>query len=83
MRGILMTVAALSMFAAMAATAQAEAIHGAPFVQGNKCWKFSPGGGIVDSRFGSWVDCPQKAGGLVPAVPSTPQATTRRNRATR
>jgi hypothetical protein len=83
MRGFVMTVAAASMFGAMAVTAQAEAIHGAPMVQGNKCWQFSPGASMADSRFGSWVDCPQKAGGLIPAVPTTPQATTRRNRTTR
>jgi hypothetical protein len=77
MRGFAMTVAAVSMFAVMGATAQADALHGAPIKQGNKCWtmqKFTSDG---DSRWGYWADCPATASATVATTPRV----TRRNRA--
>jgi hypothetical protein len=78
MRGFAMTVMAMAMFAAMAISAQADDIHGAPMRQGNKCFKFSPGADIKESRFGAWVDCPQTASTNV----ATPRAA-RRHHASR
>jgi hypothetical protein len=71
MRQFMMTAAALTAFAALVATAQAESLHGAPMQNGNQCFKYSPGNS-KDGRFGSWGDCPQAA--------ATPRST-RRGRA--
>jgi len=75
MRGFAMTATAVAMFAAMVISAQADAIHGGPIRQGNKCFKLSPGATIVESRFGTWIDCPQPASTSV----TTPRVTRRNN----
>ena len=67
MRQFMMTVMALTAFGAMMATAQAEALHGAPMKNGNQCFKFSPGNGGREARFGSWGACPQAASTRVSA----------------
>jgi hypothetical protein len=61
MRQFMMTVMALTAFGAMMATAQAEALHGAPMRNGDQCFKYSPGSGGREARFGSWGACPQTA----------------------
>jgi hypothetical protein len=60
MRQFMMTVTALTAFGALAATAQAEILHGGPTQNGNQCFKYSPGN-AKDGRFGSWGACPQTA----------------------
>jgi hypothetical protein len=73
MRQFMMTVTALTAFGAMMATAQAEALHGAPMRNGDQCFKFSPGNGGREARFGSWGACPQAA-----STPATPAAAPQR-----
>jgi hypothetical protein len=60
MRQFMMTVMALAAFGAMAATAQAEILHGGPLKNGNQCLKYS-NGSEKDGRFGSWGACPKEA----------------------
>jgi hypothetical protein len=82
MRGFAITVAAVSMLAAGAISAQADALQGGPIQQGNKCFKASPqSGGDRANGFGYWEDCPKPASAS--ATPSTTPRVTRRNRATR
>jgi hypothetical protein len=70
MRGLAITVAALSMLAAGAVAAQADANQGGPIKKGNQCWHASPmSGGINANGFGFWEACP--------ATASTPVATPR------
>lgn len=78
MRQFMMTVTALTAFAAMVATAQAEILGGGPKQVGNQCFQYSKGN-EKDGRFGSWGACPQAAS----ASASTAAAprTTRRSRA--
>jgi hypothetical protein len=68
MRQFTMTVTALTVFAAMVATAQAESINGAPLKNGNQCFTYSKGND-KDARFGSWGACPQAASASVAATP--------------
>ena len=80
MRGFVMTVAAASMFAAMGATAQADALQGGPVKQGNQCFNASPLSGDHRSNgFGYWGACPQSASASVATTPRV----NRRNRTTR
>ncbi len=79
MRQFTMIATALTMFAAMMATAQAENIMGGPARNGNQCFKYATGVDQKDGRFGSWGACPQTASASVAATP-TPR-TTRRSRA--
>jgi hypothetical protein len=79
MRQFAMIVTAITVFGAMAATAQAEAIHGAPIRQGNKCFELQKFTSPGDSRWGYWTDCPATASA---AVATTPRVT-RRHRASR
>jgi hypothetical protein len=58
MRQFIITVMALTAFGAMMATAQADALHGGPIKNGDRCFKYSPGR-RVDARFGYWGACPQ------------------------
>jgi hypothetical protein len=74
MRQFMMTVAALSAFGAMMATAQAEAIHGGPIRNGNQCFKYH--GLPKDGRFGYWDTCPQAAS---TSKATTPRQSTRRS----
>jgi hypothetical protein len=60
MRQFVLMVTALTAFGALAATAQAENLQGAPMRNGNQCFKYSPGR-RVDARFGYWGACPQTA----------------------
>jgi hypothetical protein len=60
MRQFMMTVTALAAFGAMAATAQAEILHGGPVKNGNQCFRYSAGND-KDGRFGTWDACPQAA----------------------
>jgi hypothetical protein len=80
MRQFAMTVTALSMFAAMMATAHADALQGGPIKQGNQCFISSPmSGGDRANGFGFWGACPATASATVATTPRV----TRRNRATR
>jgi hypothetical protein len=70
MRGFAITVAAVSMLAAGAISAQADALQGGPIQQGNKCWKASPStGGTNANGFGYWADCPAAASASVATTP--------------
>jgi hypothetical protein len=83
MRGFAVTVAAVSMLAAGAISAQADALQGGPIQKGNQCFVDSPmTGGPKSNGFGYWADCPKTASASVAATPSTPRVT-RRHRATR
>ena len=66
MRQFMLTVTALTTFAAMVTAAQAEVLHGAPAKNGNQCFNFSPGN-EKDGRFGTWGACP-KAASVRPAA---------------
>ena len=77
MREFMMTVTALTAFAAMVATAQAENLQGAPMKNGSQCFKYSTGVDAKDGRFGSWGACPQAASTSTTTAPAT--ATTRRS----
>jgi hypothetical protein len=68
MRQFMMTVTALAAFGAMAATAQAEILHGGPLKNGSQCFKYS-NGSEKDGRFGSWGACPQAASTKPSAAP--------------
>jgi hypothetical protein len=80
MRGFAVTVTALSMFAAMAVTAQADALQGGPVKKGNQCFNASPmSGGDRANGFGYWGACPETASANVATTPRV----TSRNRARR
>jgi hypothetical protein len=77
MRGFAMTVTALSMFAAMVVTAQADALQGGPVKQGNQCFNASPSsGGDRANGFGYWGACPATASAT---VATTPRVTRRKS----
>jgi hypothetical protein len=59
MRQFMMTATTLTVFGAMMATAQADAVHGGPIRNGNQCFKYH--GLPKDGRFGYWGACPQTA----------------------
>jgi hypothetical protein len=81
MRQFAMTLTALSMFVAMAATAHADANQGGPIRQGNQCFTPSPqSGGDRANGFGYWSACPQNASA---SVATTPRVTRRNRPATR
>jgi hypothetical protein len=71
MRQFMMTVIALTAFGALVATAHAEYGGGAPFRNGDQCFRYSGAGdfgnpltnspGGKDGRFGYWSACPQRA----------------------
>ena len=61
MRQLRMTVTVLAAFGAVVATAQAENLQGGPMKNGDQCFKYSPGNGGREARFGSWGACPQAA----------------------
>jgi hypothetical protein len=82
MRQFQMIVTAVVMFGGMVAASQADALHGAPVRQGEKCFTFSPGGDWKDNRFGHWGTCPQKSSASSPALPVAPPAANR-NRSSR
>jgi hypothetical protein len=73
MRQFIMTVTALTAFAAPVASAQADNLQGAPIQNGNQCFRYATGADAKDGRFGSWGACPQAAS------TSTTTATTRRS----
>jgi hypothetical protein len=84
MRQFMMAVTALTAFAAMVATAQADNLQGAPMKNGNQCFKYSTGVDAKDGRFGSWGACPQAAStstATATANAATPR--TRRSRTSR
>ena len=60
MRQFTISAAALTVFAAMVVTAQAETNGGGPKQVGSQCFKYSVGNDR-DGRFGSWGACPQPA----------------------
>jgi uncharacterized membrane protein len=62
MRQFTISAAAATVFAALLASApaQADILNGASAKNGNQCFKFSTGN-ERDSRFGSWGACPQTA----------------------
>jgi hypothetical protein len=74
MRQFTISAATLTVFAALLATApaQAEISGGGPTQNGSQCFKYSSGGNDKDGRFGLWTACPQTA--------STPVATPRQTR---
>jgi hypothetical protein len=75
MRGFAITVTALSMLAAGAVSAQADANQGGPVRQGNQCWNASPGTGAVNANgFGYWAACPGTA-----SVATTPRVTRKKS----
>jgi hypothetical protein len=61
MRQLMMTVIALTAFAAMVVTAQADSLGGAPPRNGDQCFKTTEPGDGRYGRFGSWGPCPQAA----------------------
>jgi hypothetical protein len=70
MRGFAIAVAAVSMLAAGAVTAQADANQGGPIRQGNQCWNASPSSGQVNANgFGYWGACPATASAPVASTP--------------
>jgi hypothetical protein len=77
MRTLAITVAAVSMLAAGAVTALADANQGGPIKQGNQCWNPSPmSGQHTANGFGYWGACPTPASTAVtPRV--TPKKSTR------
>jgi hypothetical protein len=84
MRQFVLMVTALTAFGALAATAQAENLQGAPMRNGNQCFKYSPGND-KDGRFGAWAACPETAStpartGTAAAAATTPRRATRRSR---
>ena len=62
MRQFTISAAAATVFAALLASApaQADILNGAPAKAGNQCFKMSTGQGR-DERFGLWGACPQTA----------------------
>jgi hypothetical protein len=69
MRGFAITVAALSILAAGAVTAQADVNYG-PVKQGSQCWNASPSSGDHRANgFGYWGACPAPASGSVATTP--------------
>jgi hypothetical protein len=80
MRLFTTTMTALTVLAAMAATAQAEVNYG-PIKQGNKCFHASPMSGDHRANgFGYWGDCPQTASA---SVATTPRVTRRHSTVSR
>jgi len=77
MRQFTISAATLTVFAALLATApaQAEMSGGAPTQNGSQCFKYSSGND-KDGRFGLWTACPQTASVAV----GTPRRTTHRHR---
>jgi hypothetical protein len=70
MRGLAITVTALSMFVAMGLSAQADALQGGPVKQGNQCFNASPSsGGDRANGFGYWGACPATASATVATTP--------------
>jgi hypothetical protein len=67
MHQLMISVTALVAFGAMAATAQAEILHGGPVKNGNQCFRYSAGND-KDGRFGTWGACPQAASVAPPAA---------------
>jgi hypothetical protein len=80
MRQFMLTVTALTAFAAMVATAQAENLQGAPMKNGDQCFKYSTGADAKDGRFGSWGTCPQAASTSAVTATATPRRSARRSR---
>jgi hypothetical protein len=68
MRQFMMTVMALVAFGAVAATAEAEILHGGPMKNGSQCFKYSAGND-KDGRFGTWGACPKEASVRPAAAP--------------
>jgi hypothetical protein len=69
MRGFAMTIAAVSMLAAGAVSAQADVNYG-PAKQGNQCWNASPSSGSHTANgFGYWGACPAPASASVAPAP--------------
>ena len=60
MRQFMLSVVALTAFAAMLTAAQADILNGAPAKNGNQCFTFSHSQ-ARDARFGIWGACPQTA----------------------
>jgi hypothetical protein len=77
MRVLSMTVTALSMFVALMATAQADALQGGPIRQGNQCFNAAPSsGGDRANGFGYWAACPAAAS---TSVATTPRVTRKKS----
>lgn len=70
-------IAATIAFGALLVPAQAEDMRGGPAKNGDQCFKFSPGQGSRDGRFGVWGACPQTASTTV--APATQRRTARRS----
>ncbi len=70
MRGFAIAVAAFSILAAGALTAQADVNQGGPVRQGNQCWNASASSGSHTANgFGYWAACPAPASASVAAAP--------------
>jgi hypothetical protein len=83
MRQFMMTVMALAALGAMMVTAQAEYGGGAPFRNGDQCFRYSGAlsdGVMKDGRFGYWVACPRLANTSKATEPA-PRPRVRRSRA--
>jgi hypothetical protein len=83
MRHFTMTVMALTAFGALVVAARAEYGGGAPFRNGDQCFKYSGAltdGVMKDGRFGYWGACPQRANTSKATAPA-PRPRVRRSRA--
>ena len=68
MRKFIIVAAAIA-FGALLVPAQAEDLHGGSPKNGSQCFKFSPGQGSRDGRFGVWGACPQTASATIAPAP--------------
>jgi len=59
MRQFMLSVVALTAFAAMLTAAQADALNGQPAKKGSQCFSYSPNAGHRGGEFGYWGACPQ------------------------
>jgi len=71
MRQFTISAAAATAFAALLASApaQADTLNGTAPTKGSQCFTFSPTSGSRDSRWGYWGACPQTASAAVAPAP--------------
>jgi hypothetical protein len=74
MRQFTISAAAATVFAALLASApaQAENLNGQPDRVGNQCFTYAQGAGR-DARWGTWGACPQTASAAVAPAPAARQ----------
>jgi hypothetical protein len=80
MRQFIMPIVALTAFAAVVASAQADNLQGGPIQNGSQCFKYATGIDKKDERFGSWGACPQAASTSTSTATPTTRRSTRRSR---